>query len=197
MQWIYRSTNSLASGGAPPQVPPPSAGEDAATSAARATRAAAAAVSATNALCSAAYFGAVPGVEAALSAGGSVESADEARALMHARARFARIVVLTRPLRRGAEQKGMTALHWAAHGGHEAAAALLLARGARAGAVNKEGWTPLHYAACAGHTAAARVLLRAPGAHAGARNAGGRTPLQMAKDPLMEALLRDHSPAFE
>jgi hypothetical protein len=116
----------------------------------------------------------------------------------------------------------MTPLHWAAHGGHEEACAVLLERGAPPMAVNADGWTPLHYASCSGHTHVARALVRA-GGDASAPNAAGRTPLQvreackcaanvqdacadavlslcvcaqMAKDPVMEVLLRaQHAPS--
>lgn len=83
----------------------------------------------------------------------------------------------------------MTPLHWAAHGGHEAAATLLLQRGASVAAANGEGWTPLHYAACAGHGAVVALLLRS-GADPDTPNAAGRSPLAMAKDTATEALLR-------
>ena len=122
-----------------------------------------AAAAAAAAVCSAAYFGAVDGLEAALARGGSVSSRDET---------------------------GMTPLHWAAHGGHGDVAQALLQRGSDLSATNRDGWTPLHFASCAGHVHLVKQLLRA-GAAADAPNAAGRTPLQMAKDASVEAAFRN------
>ena len=172
LSWIYSSSNL---GGASPRGPggsPRSGGVSDFSSGApsgfaptpepRGGARATAEARATAALCSAAYFGTVAGVESAIEAGGCVSGQDET---------------------------GMTPLHWAAHGGHEEVAQVLLQRGADACAGNAEGWTPLHYAACAGHQTVATLLLRC-GADGAATNHAGRTPLQMAKDSGMESLLR-------
>jgi hypothetical protein len=118
------------------------------------------------AVCSAAYFGAVDGLEAAFARGGSVASRDET---------------------------GMTPLHWAAHGGHAKAAQLLLRKGSDLSATNRDGWTPLHFAACAGHVETVKALLRA-GADADVPNEAGRTPFQV-RDPAPSARSRTHPDA--
>jgi uncharacterized protein len=55
----------------------------------------------------------------------------------------------------------MTPLLWAAHGGHVAAIAALLAAGARVDIANSHGTTPLMRAVLHGHTAAVAALLAA------------------------------------
>lgn len=74
-----------------------------------------------------------------------------------------------------ADEEGRTALHWAADGGHEDAAAALLAAGAAADARDEEGQTPLHYAATVEAPGVCALLLEA-GADPEAEDRDGDTP---------------------
>ena len=77
---------------------------------------------------------------------------------------------------------GFTALHLASFFGHEAAAALLLERGADANAVARNSElqvAPLHSAAAGGHPKLVTLLL-GHGADPNARQGGGFTPLHAA-----------------
>ena len=74
-----------------------------------------------------------------------------------------------------ADEEGRTALHWAADGGHEDAAAALLAAGAVADARDEEGQTPLHYAATVEAPGVCALLLEA-GADPEAEDRDGDTP---------------------
>ncbi len=79
-----------------------------------------------------------------------------------------------------AQNGGMTALHWAAQGGHPQMARMLLVAGAFPDAATRNGgYTPLHLAARAGHDALIGVLLEG-GADPGATNSLGTTPLHFA-----------------
>jgi len=79
-----------------------------------------------------------------------------------------------------AQNGGMTALHWAAQGGHAEMARMLLVAGAFPDAATRNGgYTPLHLAARAGHEALLGVLLEG-GADPSATNSLGTTPLHFA-----------------
>ena len=56
---------------------------------------------------------------------------------------------------------GMTAMHWAAEGGHPKVLQYLLGAGGDVGAGSDEGLTPMHHAARRGHLEAAIVLANA------------------------------------
>jgi ankyrin repeat protein len=80
----------------------------------------------------------------------------------------------------GAQNDGMTALHWAAMRGDSTLAALLLASRANTAATTRIGaYTPLHMAAENAQAAVVRALLRAK-ADARATTAEGITPLHLA-----------------
>ncbi|XP_046983135.1 cortactin-binding protein 2-like [Schistocerca americana] len=73
-----------------------------------------------------------------------------------------------------------TALHWAARGGHVAAASCLVGAGAEVDARESWGqWTPLHLAAEYGHAGVVRLLVGAS-ADLNARDVCGQTPLHCA-----------------
>ena len=86
------------------------------------------------------------------------------------------------------DDEGLTALHWAADGGHAAAASAVLegirgARGAEAAralvdAVDDEGQTALHYAAVVESAATCALLIRW-GADCDAEDADGETPAEL------------------
>ena len=85
------------------------------------------------------------------------------------------------------DDEGRTALHWAADGGHAAAASAVLegirtARGAGAralvDAVDDEGQTALHYAAVVESAATCALLIRW-GADCDAEDADGETPAEL------------------
>jgi len=86
------------------------------------------------------------------------------------------------------DDEGRTALHWAADGGHAAAASAVLegirgARGAEAAralvdAVDDEGQTALHYAAVVESAATCALLIRW-GADCDAEDADGETPAEL------------------
>jgi ankyrin repeat protein len=56
------------------------------------------------------------------------------------------------------DERGGTALHWAAFGGNEGIAALLISKGAMVGALNNAGRTPLAIAEVTGHRGVAGIL---------------------------------------
>ncbi|KAJ4176472.1 hypothetical protein NW767_015433 [Fusarium falciforme] len=89
----------------------------------------------------------------------------------------------------GKDSEGRTPLSWAAGNGHEAAARLLLDRGADTEADDKMGRTPLSWAAEKGHEAAARLLLDR-GADTEAPDEKGRTPLSWAAAQGHEAVVK-------
>ncbi|XP_049769514.1 ankyrin repeat domain-containing protein 65-like [Schistocerca cancellata] len=75
-----------------------------------------------------------------------------------------------------------TALHWAADGGHVAAASCLVGAGAEVDARTSRGQsTPLHLAAESGHAGVVRLLVGAS-ADPNARDRVGRTPLHRAAE---------------
>jgi serine/threonine-protein phosphatase 6 regulatory ankyrin repeat subunit B len=65
-----------------------------------------------------------------------------------------------------ADENGLTALHWAALGGHEETVAFLLSKGAPANSKDTDGQTPLMVACLEGHVGVIRGLLRHMGAAA-------------------------------
>ncbi len=77
------------------------------------------------------------------------------------------------------DEKGKTALHWAARQGHESVTRLLLDREANVSATNKQGWTALLSAACRGHESVTRLLLN-KGANLSDTDEQGRTALHWA-----------------
>jgi ankyrin repeat protein len=80
-----------------------------------------------------------------------------------------------------ADERGWTALHWAASGGCEEAAALLLGEGANAYIRNVDGWTPLMLACDESRLGVVRVLLSHTGTRAlQEKDAGGKTALHIA-----------------
>ncbi|XP_049770078.1 poly [ADP-ribose] polymerase tankyrase-1-like [Schistocerca cancellata] len=85
----------------------------------------------------------------------------------------------------GAREEGLlgsirTALHWAARGGHVAAASCLIGAGAEVDArTSLQQSTPLHSAAQSGHAGVVRLLVGAS-ADPNARDCRGRTPLHRA-----------------
>ncbi|XP_047104841.1 poly [ADP-ribose] polymerase tankyrase-1-like [Schistocerca piceifrons] len=84
----------------------------------------------------------------------------------------------------GAREEGWgnswTALHFAARGGHVAAASCLVGAGAEVDArTSRVQWTPLHWAAFNGHAGVVRLLVGAS-ADLNARDQWGRTPLHWA-----------------
>lgn len=81
------------------------------------------------------------------------------------------------PLETRTHDVGDRPLHLAARGGFCACVALLLAKGADAGALNDAGQTPLHLAAQARCTACVKALLASPRCVPDARDADGRVPL--------------------
>ncbi|HCQ97877.1 MAG TPA: hypothetical protein DIU48_00565 [Acidobacteria bacterium] len=77
------------------------------------------------------------------------------------------------------EVDGTTALHWAAHLGHESIALMLLEAGADAGATTRYGIAPISLAATNGSTALLKVLLDG-GADPNHATGEGETPLMTA-----------------
>jgi hypothetical protein len=77
------------------------------------------------------------------------------------------------------DNKGDTALHWAASNDHKEVAELLIASKADVNARDNKGWTPLHAAAIQGYKDMAEFLL-ASQADVNARDNNGSTPLQEA-----------------
>eukprot|EP01046_Picozoa_sp_COSAG06_P057514 COSAG06_NODE_11237_length_1541_cov_0.920943_1_plen_238_part_10 len=97
---------------------------------------------------------------------------------------------------------GWTALHWAARGGHEGTAALLVRHGTPLDVQStgiprgREGYTPLHEAATHGHLEVTRLLLLA-GADTAIETQQGETPHLVAKlqgHPAVAALLASPPP---
>ena len=80
---------------------------------------------------------------------------------------------------RAARNDGLTALMFAAQGGHEAVAQLLLQHGADVAAAEDDGTTALMWAALGGHEAVARLLLQ-HGADVAAAEDDGSTALMFA-----------------
>ncbi|MFV1987945.1 MAG: ankyrin repeat domain-containing protein, partial [Gemmatimonadota bacterium] len=79
-----------------------------------------------------------------------------------------------------AQGDGMTALHWAALGGRDQMAAILLYAGASTDAITRLGaYTALHLASRNGHAGAVSILLEG-GADATATATTGATPLHFA-----------------
>ncbi|XP_049797013.1 CARD- and ANK-domain containing inflammasome adapter protein-like [Schistocerca nitens] len=77
---------------------------------------------------------------------------------------------------------GRTALHWAAAGGHVAAASCLVGAGAEVDSrSSREQSTPLHWAADNGHAGVVRLLVGAS-ADPNARDGQGQTPLHRAAE---------------
>ena len=74
------------------------------------------------------------------------------------------------------DDAGLTPLHLASASCHTNVVMLLLDRGAKVDAMEKDGATPLHFAAQEGCTDAVKLLLDR-GANANARDKQGRTPL--------------------
>lgn len=76
---------------------------------------------------------------------------------------------------------GWSALHWAAHNGHEGAAGCLLDNDACLELHDNDGWSPLHHAASQGHDAVATLLLNC-GADIDEKASGtfARAPLHLA-----------------
>jgi len=78
-----------------------------------------------------------------------------------------------------AEPDGMTALHWAARGGHAEMAQLLVRGGADVNAANRYGVTPLSLAVQTGESRLVNLLLEA-GADANLSSSEGQTPIMTA-----------------
>ena len=87
------------------------------------------------------------------------------------------------------DERNRTPLSWAAGGGHEAVAKLLLEKGAELEAKDREGRTPLWWAAEGGHEAVAKLLLE-KGAELEAKDEDGRTPLWWAAEGGHEAVAK-------
>ena len=87
------------------------------------------------------------------------------------------------------DNKGGTALMWAAQGGHKAVVQLLLEKGANVEAKNKYRETALHGAARGGHEAVVRLLLE-KGADVEAKSKYGGTALDGAVRGRHEAVVR-------
>lgn len=79
-----------------------------------------------------------------------------------------------------ADERGWTALHWAASKGAVDCAALLLAAKAEAGRLSADGDSPLHLAAHLGNMEIQRLLIK-HGADMRAKNGQGLTPIELAK----------------
>jgi ankyrin repeat protein len=104
--------------------------------------------------------------------------------------RFARLL-----LDRGANVNARTfgdhaPLHIAADSGRVEVVQLLVDHGADVNARDHGGLTPLHYAADSGRVEVVQLLVD-HGADADAEDAEGRTPLGLARDPEVQALLRE------
>jgi ankyrin repeat protein len=123
-----------------------------------------------------------------LSAGCNVEDEDRiGRTALHIAAHTnGTSVIVEALLDRGANvnasallRKSVTPLHVAALCGNADVAALLLRRGAKANATDKNGFTPLHNAASEGHAQLVDLLLGG-GGDINARDEDGATPLYFA-----------------
>ena len=79
------------------------------------------------------------------------------------------------------DNKGKTALHWAARGGHAGVASLLLERGADLEAKQNYGKTALHIAVFGGHAEVASLLLER-GAELEVKDDFGKTALDYAEE---------------
>uniref|UniRef100_A0A914X6V8 Acyl-CoA-binding domain-containing protein 6 n=1 Tax=Plectus sambesii TaxID=2011161 RepID=A0A914X6V8_9BILA len=87
------------------------------------------------------------------------------------------------------DDAGMTALHWAADHGNEAAVALLLANAhCPIDAQESSGQTALHYAASCGHSAIVELLLKA-NADRAIKDSDGLTAAQVTDCPTILLLL--------
>lgn len=83
----------------------------------------------------------------------------------------------------------MTALHWAADHGNEAAVALLLGNdNCPMDAQDNDGQTALHYAASCGHAEVVELLLKA-NADRTIKDADGLTAAQVTDNPAILLLL--------
>ncbi|AGA33641.1 Ankyrin [Thioalkalivibrio nitratireducens DSM 14787] len=102
--------------------------------------------------------------------------------------RFDDFVDLMRQLE-ARDGQGLTPLHLAATGGHEAVAKVLLDAGADINASTEDGVTPLHLAARHGAPALAATLI-ARGADTSAPDAAGRPPVDWARDDAMARSIR-------
>lgn len=80
----------------------------------------------------------------------------------------------------GADERGWTALHWAAAKPSLDCVELLLLAGAGLSAVSAAGDTALHVAASMGNMQVQRQLIKA-GADIKIRNAAGQTPVDLAR----------------
>ena len=80
------------------------------------------------------------------------------------------------------DEKGMTALSWAAISGHREAVSWLLSKGADVDAANLDGGTALHSAAFLGHLEVVRVLLES-GSNIEGKDLKGQTALDVAAIP--------------
>jgi ankyrin repeat protein len=77
------------------------------------------------------------------------------------------------------DERGLTALHWAADLGHKAAAELLVAHGAPVNRATDKGWTPLHHAVRQEHLEVVQWLL-AQQAEVNTKTSTRTTPLMLA-----------------
>ncbi len=85
-----------------------------------------------------------------------------------------------------------TPLHQAAFVGNSAMVKALLGSGARTGATDKDGDTPLHDAASQGHLSVVEALLIG-GAAVDVVDNRGKTPIDLATDPRVIKLLKQHA----
>ena len=85
----------------------------------------------------------------------------------------------------GTDSLGLTALHWAASGGHDEACEWLVQQGANVNAQAKDGDTPLFKAAWRGHPSTCSVLI-AQGADRRILNKEGKGAYDLAKTPAIK-----------